>query len=99
MGITKKKKIVIIFAVTILLAILLVFTEFSDIGKQQQHDRLQEHVDVCNTLPQGERVSCAFESMPEIAEYCKKYPNSDVLAGNCKDVLDNPYINFFNDLK
>ena len=95
MGVTKKKKIVIIFAVIVVLATLLAFTGFNGIGKQQQHDRLQEHVDVCNTLPQSERVSCAFESMPEVIVYCKKYPNGDVLAGNCKDVLDNPYIQFF----
>jgi len=83
---------VIIVAIIVFIAFS-AFGGFNDLEKQQHHDRLQEEINRCNALPsdgsmQSPSVHCSFELMPQVIEFCEKYPNSDVLNGNCADFLD-----------
>ena len=82
-------------AVALSLAILIFtpFGEFGNVGKQQSLDSLQEQVNRCNALSddgglQSPRIECVFGLLPQVVEFCEKYPNSDVLYGNCVDFLD-----------
>ena len=85
--------VVVIIAAIIVFIPLLSFGGFSDLGKQQHLDRLQEESNRCKALLSdgklpSPRAVCSFKLIPEVLEFCEKYPNSDVLNDNCATFLD-----------
>ena len=88
--------IIIVIALWVAVAVvaILIFTPFEQLTlKQQALDNLQDQSNRCNVLSddgglQSPRMQCGVGLMPQVMEFCKKYPNSDVLNGNCVDLVD-----------
>ena len=68
-------------------------TDEVDVEKQSL-DRLQEKINHCKTLHndgglQSPGVKCGIELIPELIEFCEKYPNSLLENSSCTEVLES----------
>ena len=68
-------------------------TDGVDVEKQSL-DRLQEKINHCKTLHndgglQSPGVKCGIELIPELIEFCEKYPNSLLENSSCTEVLES----------